>query len=381
MLFFCSAFDFSKNPPQPLLSCLFDDEVRKPELLDVYGGKGLLRSASTNKQKICDLVKDREVVILDCKAHFDSFDLLPKECWEASPTMHVQGRNLSSLELKKTLLKCMSVITKMNGGPAFWRKTVADAAVIYAKLQKRRLTSNGAFVHPIYHLDTFSGRSRVTGFPLQSVGAEANLAPESDFDYFLHFDWLSADMRMAAVLSEDEDLAASFLNSDPYTNLSKMLQLPRDECKISLLAAIYSLSLDAPILSCHPKFKQWMAETVEKIQSDGYADSVLGRRFHVVEGGSDDRTVFNAVIQGSVAHAMHLVLKKVFASRAANVFTELQDAPVLTVRRDEVGEVVEEVVEAMLHPFEGVLDGEHVFPVRVSIGKHWRKWRRFKTFR
>lgn len=370
MMYLCTAF----NKNLPIVSCLFGDDV---EMVPLYGGSLSLKNIDANKKKICDVTKNERVVALDCKAHYDVFDLSPSEMWEASPTTHVNGNGLSLLDAKKALLKCVKVMTKMDD-PPLWRKIVADAAKTYSKLQTKVVIADGKIVHPIYYLDTFSGRSRAAGFPIHTIGGDVAVA--TDYDYFIHFDWLSADIRIASILSEDEDLMSSFNDSDPYTYLSNALDLPRSDCKTNLLAAIYSLSVDEPILQCFPKFRQWMIDSIEKMEADGYADSILGRRFYLSEKASD-RTVFNAVIQGSVAHAMCLVLAKVFNSRPNNVFTELQDALVMITRKDDVGELIEEVVDVMLHPFEGILEENPVFPVRVSIGKKWRKWKKYREFR
>jgi hypothetical protein len=34
----------------------------------------------------------------------------------------------------------------------------------------------------------------------------------------------------------------------------------------------------------------------------------------------------------------------------------------------------------MLRPFDGVLEEDYVFPVKVSVGKKWRAYRHFKDY-
>jgi hypothetical protein len=345
-------------------------------MIPLYCENNKLKTIDANKKKISDLTKNNQVMILDCKAHFDVFDITSSEVYEALPTAHISDMGILN-DVKKTLLKCMHVMTDVKK-PSLWRKTIADAAKIYTKLQNIKIMVDGQYVQPKYYVDTFSGRSRATDFPIQTTND--NLTVDVDFDYFIHLDWLSADMRIASILSNDADLISSFERSDPYTYLSETLDLPRHDCKTSLLAAIYSLTIDEPILQCFPRFRDWMDDTVKKLRSNKHADSILGRRFYMSDKTSD-KTLFNATIQGSVAHAMHLVLKRAFDSRHRNVFTELQDSLVLIAKKDEVGDVLEDVLDIMLHPFEGVLDDNPTFPVRVSIGKKWRNWKKYKEFR
>ena len=105
---------------------------------------------------------------------------------------------------------------------------------------------------------TFTGRSKTSGFPIQGTTDkhDIKLLPDKR-GYFIHFDWISADLRIASIISEDEELQESFKKSDPYDYISNILGegFSRSDCKIEFLKPIYSLSPDAPILDLFPKFQ------------------------------------------------------------------------------------------------------------------------------
>ena len=229
-----------------------------------------------------------------------------------------------------------------------------------------------------------SGRTRVTEFSIQGLSEDAKIHNLNGDQIFVNFDWVSADFRVASIMSGDKGLIESFEHSDPYTYMAEKVNvgaednpLTRDEAKIFLLKSLNSL--DAEHLDFYPDLRDWMISSQESIRSSGKLSSMLGRTFHV-SGERTERSVFNAVVQGSVAHAMQAVIRKVWDVLSDQILTENHDSLVLTAKPSDVPAIIKIVVEIMTRPFAGILDGNPVFPVVVSIGKQYKLWKRFKRF-
>lgn len=357
------------------MTVAYDDENKQFHCLNFHCSKQTMKSVGDGVERLSKLVAGRDVTCLDSKAHYDCFPLAPKRCWEAMPTVHIEKLK-DVKQMKAFLIKCLTRMRKI--APAAWRRLYASAAETYSELQRRDVISNGSRHRAIYHLDTVSGRSRVTSFPLQTMTSD--LHPDGDRHWFIHLDWLSADLRAASLLSGDVAMQGTFLRSDPYTTMSKMLGVDREECKTAMLQAIYSLSADNEILVCFPTFRDWMAKQIAAVRDGTPISTLLGRKF-VRTQINGEKTIFNATIQGTVAHAMHASLRRIYDKWPDNLFTELQDSIVLIAAKDEIEQVLSVAVPIMLRPFAGLLKSNPTFPLRISIGKRWRKWQTFKEVR
>ena len=88
-------------------------------------------------------------------------------------------------------------------------------------------------------------------------------------------------------------------------------------------------------------------------------------------------------MQGSVAHAMHLVLKRIWDRLPNRLIAEIHDCLVVSAAPDstEIKAVIDIIAPIMLHPFEGVLNSNPAFPFNISIGKKWKKWKLHETHR
>ena len=66
-----------------------------------------------------------------------------------------------------------------------------------------------------------------TGFNIQGFSEKVFVHNVSalEGDLLVHFDWICADIRVASLLSGDENLKRSFVKSDPYKFLMKSLIL------------------------------------------------------------------------------------------------------------------------------------------------------------
>lgn len=273
-----------------------------------------------------------------------------------------------------------------------YQKLLSNVSVVYQDLENRGLILNDINVRPIWSLQTYSGRSKSLEFNIQGY---------SDNDYvrapnvvsrsvLIHFDWISADLRAAAILSKDNRLVDSFLKSDPYTILMDHInnnatdsQMSREECKLFMLKSINSMDTNDILYKAYPKLCDWI-ESIRTLtgDSDGYAQTIMHRRFKM-SSAKNALAVLNGAMQGSVAHAMHNVLRNVWLKCGSSIVADIHDSLVLSVPEDQrvINATIDTVLPIMMYPFEGLLPDSHCFPVKVSIGRKWKKWKLLKTYR
>lgn len=270
--------------------------------------------------------------------------------------------------------------------PQAWKKIFANAAVMYQALENRGVHQGLKHVYPTWWQTTYSGRSKNTGCNIQgSDGNDLLRLPDSmDDDYFVYFDWVAADMRVAAELSGDEGFLETFRLSDPYTEVAReLVDIPRDECKRLLLQAINSFSYDDPLLSMRfPRLGDWLRECHERLNTEKALESILGRRFTVDRAKDNNpRAVMNGVLQGSVAHGMQLTGKRIWDVFPDRLLVEIHDSVAMMVNDDTASGVIKAVAKIMTRPFAGYLESNPFFPVKVSIGTKFRQWKTLMVYR
>lgn len=271
-----------------------------------------------------------------------------------------------------------------------WQRIYANAAVVYQALENRGVTIGLIHHKPLWAQNTYSGRSKNLQVNIQGQDGNEFLANPSgeDGDVFIYFDWMAADIRVAAALSGDELLNESFKTSDPYTHLEQLLTddfgtISRSECKLQLLQAINSFNFSHPILeSVYRQLGVWLRESKRKLDEFGELKSILGRKFQVAKARNQNPlAVQNGVLQGSVAHAMQLTVKRVWDTYGSSLLCEIHDSIAMTSKPEYVPSMIRGVVDMMTRPFRGVLDSDPFFPVKVSIGKKFRKWKPIRIYR
>jgi len=91
----------------------------------------------------------------------------------------------------------------------------------------------------------------------------------------------------------------------------------------------------------------------------------------------------NAMLQGSVAHGMHNVVARVQHDYPTYFVCDMHDSVVLTVPNhiSVLNDVIDKVARIMINPFQGILPTNPVFPLRVNVGKRWKKWKQYKLIR
>lgn len=292
-------------------------------------------------------------------------------------------RPTNSQAKDKVLLE--RIIERMsNKKPRKYQRLISNAGVAYQYLENRGIYINDELLRPQWSMSTFSGRSKTTGFNIQGFH-ENCIVRSADTDpgsVLIHFDWIAADIRIASILSQDELLIESFVKSDPYDEMAKILDTSRQECKIYLLKSINSIDINSEAFAIYEPLGKWLKKCYDMMSNDSNLETVLHRKFKVSESRGH-MAVLNGVMQGSVAHAMHNVLRRIWDRIGSYIVAEVHDSIILSVPNQPniVRSVIDIVLPIMTNPFYGLLDSEPFFPVKVSIGKKWKQWRLFETHR
>jgi hypothetical protein len=318
------------------------------------------------------LLQDRVLVVNDFKSVLRGFKFeLPREqlnVYDAFiPMPKIQGT------FEETSCIINNILSEMKHSRLrLWQKVAGNAAIVYESLERQGILVGGIRKFPQWTYRTVSGRSKNTGFNLQGTSANDSISDPygSDSDYFVNFDWRAADIRIAAILSGDTHLDEMSAGADPYQQLSEMLQIPRKECKIMLLRAINSIDIDNPLFQMFPDLRTWMIAQKQKLDDRQPIASILGREFYNAE---KPRSAFNATMQGSIAQAMQITIRRVWESYY-RLLAETHDSITVACSKNNLRPTIREISNIMCRPFFGVLDSNPVFPVRVNVGTKWCQW-------
>jgi hypothetical protein len=348
----------------PLASLVISGSKRTYVPLYVKGTGVKLNKIEENVGSIRRIIENYPVMVNDFKSHVKAFGLSRRVDYEV-----FDAGLINPGPSREELDGCGFV-----SGNDRYRSLIANVSVVYQGLEDRGVFDGYKRVFPRYFLSTLSGRSKTVGYNIQ--GATSDLIRHINGGVFVHFDWVSADLLMVAVISGDNDLLSMFGESDPYSIISKSIGIDRSECKRAFFSALYSLDVDHPIFMLFPVLKKWIGDCVVKLDRDGYLESLLGRRFYL--SGSNRLGVFNSQFQGSVVHALHNVMVKSFADYGYYLVTEIHDSLVFACNKSLLSSLIKDVGDMMLHPFD---DLKLRMPFVVSVGTRWRHWRVFKTVR
>jgi len=320
------------------------------------------------------------IMINDTLSHISALRELgynPSTKYNIFETRQIKKVELESEnQLKKTLIKGLMEMPKETKP---WMSIKAKSSAIYAELADRGVMWGPHHEHPIYDTNTLTGRSRTRGFNIQGTTKNDPIRHVDDNNgLFLCFDWVSADMRVAGFLSGDEFINNSFIESDPYTELEKLLatdDISRDDCKLEMLKSIYSVNLNGPLLDVMPSLKTWMASKKQEYDDGNTLKTILGMSIP----REDIKSSFNGTIQGSIAEAIQSVLIKISEKIGSKcILTEIHDSLIICCHEKEVKKMIGDIVPIVLRPLDDI---DLSFPVKVSIGKKWKKWKKYRTYR
>ena len=377
-VYFCALF----NRQSELLAAGIDNSGRIVQSLYLPGRSiyNIERSVSKLRcwlEKL--LVSDKILVTNNFKSILHGFDLpLPKNKLRVFDLF---------LPLPTTVPRTFEDAAKIVNGTIelmhkrklqYWQYIAANAAVVYESLERRGILAGLMPQCPKWSQRTFSGRSKTTGFNLQGTSDEDYISDPrgSQSDWLINFDWRAADIRMAAILSGDELLARISTETDPYTKLAMAVGGSRDECKFRLLRAINAIQTDDSILEAFPTMRRWMSECKEDLEDGRAVTSILGRRFF---DAARPRSAFNATMQGSIAHAMQLTIRRIW-ELDFRLLVETHDSVTVACNKDLLKYVIRTIANLMCRPFKSILKNDPVFPVRVNIGKEWCKWKPYRLY-
>lgn len=333
----------------------------------------------------------RKIVTSDFKSYIAAFDL-PRDHRE----YHVYDVHLPDIQPTKSQDKDSDVIRRVldrmsQSTPYEYQKILANAAVVYQDLEDTGLLINHSLEFPKWSQKTFSGRSKSTGFNIQGFSEDFHVVPQGgqECDVLIHFDWICADIRVASIMSHDTRLTEAFNHSDPYTIMMNELnsgsdeKISREESKRYLLKSINSMDFTSVALTeVYPRLGRWIRRCKEATAEGKPLETILNRKFRLARA-KNELAVLNGVMQGSVAHAMQIALRRIWDKLPSRLITEIHDCLVVSAAPDsaEIRAVIDIIAPIMLHPFEGVLDSNPAFPLNVSIGKKWKKWRLHRVYR
>ena len=384
MYYLSCLFDHRRSTPKPYFAASYHAPTKDVQFYQLFqpGTKSSLFEVRENENKIKEILNKEEVVLSDFHSFISAFNLDLHRQFEVHDVNFPKEKPAGNIALaKKRLLIQISSLIETAQKP--WQQIFANAQLAYRHLEKAGYYHNGKKCHSTYDV-AYTGRSKCLGINIQGTSANDTIHHiNDDMEVFVHFDWVAADFRVASIISNDKYLKASFKTSDPYTTLFEELdaeEITRDQCKIELFRALYSMNPDSDTLEFYPGFADWMRQSGDKIELEGYSHSLLDRRFEL-EKDRTIKSVFNAQIQGSVAHAMQNVLYRVFKMFPDNILAEVHDSLILCCRQSDLKTLIPEVANIMLFPFDDILDENPKFPVKVSVGLGWKKWQLYKEYR
>ena len=379
-------FRYSRHTPKPLAASFSDGSGTRTYPLFVPGSgislKTVLDNISAIKNEFAgDPVP--AVIINDFKSVLDALDPPPADAYNAYDYGIIKTDEKDVTEQQAREL-CEARV-KAEIKPAAWMRLLGKASVVYHAMQKRGIMNGYAHTYPRYELNTVSGRSKTLDFNLQGADATYDIHhPSESQKYLIHVDWISADLRAAQLLSGDEFLAEAFRKSDPYTVMAKG-ELTRADCKGMMIRALYEMDLKNPALQFYPTLHKWVTKERSELEAGKtFSRSLLGREFRLAQEGDplhNMRSVFNASLQGTVVHAMHNALWQIHQTLPGCILAETHDSLTLAADRHMINEIVKMGTDAMLHPFRGIVGDDPTFPVRVYVGKHWKRWKLYREVR
>lgn len=369
--------------------------------LDLYApGTGLtLMQIEANETKLTKLLRSAdESGVPVVTSHF-------KQLLQALRLpLRLEKYNVYDLQLKlpdhQNGERCRTAIAKMVVRMADVpllnvHKAAANAAVVYQSWEERGLLWGGVPQRTTWTQDTATGRSAAHGFNIQGLKKDTPVSISNPMgterDVLLQFDWVAADVRVAATLSGDERLEESFSLSDPYTHMIDIMggarsnvQL-RSECKVALLRAINSMDVASPVFQVYEGLGDWIRRCSSRLDNPtGYLQTLLGRKFKMKDKETKLQ-VLNGCMQGSVAEAMKLAMREIWELVGHRLLAEIHDSLVISCdpRPSAIRSTIDEVSKILLKPFSSI-DCECAdldFPFRVSVGRLWNGWSALETHR
>ena len=376
------AFDTLINKPRYIAIKSGENDAK---IIELFKGKGSKRPLSQSigrldklKTIIESALQTRTLITSDFKYLIELFNIDYQDY-----NSNVYDLHITLPPDKITEANINRVVEKMyNAKPKDYQRLISDSSIVYSDLQRRGVDINHIRHYPKWSIDTFSGRSKNVGVNIQGWSENDLIRPPgyTENDYLIHFDWICADIRIASIMSGDKLLQDSFYDEDPYEVVAKTLRdqkLSRNDAKTLLLKSINSMDFTSEVFTdVYKDLGRWIFVNSNK----ECTSTILGRNFHR-KFAKNNLALFNATMQGSVVHAMQSTIKKVWDMYPSKLLTEVHDSLVVCASQNEIKPIITSIAEVMAHPFSGFLDANPFFPLKISIGKKWKKWKEAYVYR
>ncbi|MEW6095960.1 MAG: DNA polymerase I [bacterium] len=298
-----------------------------------------------------------------------------------------------------------------------------DKILAYRELTKLKSTYVDALaqlVNPVTHRvhtsynQTIAATGRLTSSDpnLQNIPIRTELGnrireafiPEEGY-VLLSSDYSQIELRILAHVAKDERLINAFINNeDIHTQTAIEIfggspELITSEMRraakvvnfgITYGMSAYGLSKELKItpkqanemidkyFEKYPQVKDYIDRTIEETKLKGYVASLWGRKRHLPEINSKDRTLrefayrqaINMPIQGTAADLIKIAMIEIHKRldrKKAKMLLQVHDELVFEVKENSVDEIVELVKDCM----EGI--AKFLVPIKVDVhsGKNW----------
>ncbi len=278
-----------------------------------------------------------------------------------------------------------------------------------------KLTDSKQRIHTTFiQTATATGRLSSRNPNLQNIPVRGGLGREIRKGFIaprgsklLSCDYSQIELRILAHLSGDEHLKDAFFHKHDIhaRTAASVFGIPekditremRRRAKIVNFGIIYGMSpyglaqeLDITpdegnliinsYFKTYPGVREWIERIVEEVRTQGYTETLLGRRRRVPEFASDNyntrefgkRVAINTPVQGSAAdiikQAMIRIDKRLSnESVDATMVLQIHDELLFEVKQEAVDDAIRIVVEEM----ENVFDLSVPLVVDVGVGKNW----------
>ena len=231
--------------------------------------------------------------------------------------------------------------------------------------------------------------------------------PSSTENLLMSADYSQIELRVMAHFSGDENMVNAFLhNADIHTSTAAKIygvdpenvsREMRSKAKTANFGIIYGISafglaqrLNIPrkeaadliegYFKSFPKVKEYMDSSIKLARENGYAETIMGRRRHLVDinssnghvRGMAERNAINSPIQGSAADMIKLAMIRVHdelikGGFKSKMILQVHDELVFDVFKPELDDIKKLVIEAMEHPIELKVP----LVVEVGSGENW----------
>jgi DNA polymerase I len=207
---------------------------------------------------------------------------------------------------------------------------------------------------------------------------------------------LCEDHNMVEAFRQDQDIHAATAAKIYNVPLSDVSREMRSRAKTANFGIIYGISsfglaqrlqltrqeaseLITGYFNTYPKVRQYMNNSIEKAKSNGYVETILGRRRYLPEihsanalvRGMAERNAINAPIQGSAADIIKLAMvniyKKIHRSFRTKMILQVHDELVFDVYKPEL----EEIKSIVKYEMGNALTLKVPLTVDMGTGENW----------